>query len=459
MNKNKPDLSGKKSQSALYVANLDFCRLLCFEGTIRSSKTITAIECFIDRVDSSSEINHLIACKDYDAINRNILESNGLGILYRYPNLFKLKKDKIGGYYLSFRDTKGRKKKILLCGYEKESSWKKVLGGTLGCIFVDEVNIASEKFIDECFARQVSAKNPFTLWTLNGDNPNHWVYQKYINRCKVLMESQTPPSIVNDMNNVPNEKGWYYFHWNMRDNPIMTPDKIEDAMKLFPVNSYFYNIKIIGIRGTAENSIFSQYLVDNEMFKEHDKQRVIRYSIGLDIGNNDIKRGTILTLVAIERGYTDAYVVESYEAKSTETNALVDELANIIGRWYDNYSRFKIDAVWMDSYGAIQLMLETLRKKLRSEHIDTRVEPCLKFGDEKGRKARLELVMMLINQRRIHFTKESKGTYDSLKKLVYNEKDALPLDENQLEMDYYDSMCYALTPHIRELTRTLKGGC
>jgi len=42
--------------------------------------------------------------------------------------------------------------------------------------------------------------------------------------------------------------------------------------------------------------------------------------------------------------------------------------------------------------------------------------------------------------------------------LVYNEKDGLPLDENQLEMDYYDSLCYALTPHIRELTRVLKGG-
>ena len=114
----------------------------------------------------------------------------------------------------------------------------------------------------------------------------------------------------------------------------------------------------------------------------------------------------------------------------------------------------------MDSYGAIQLMLETLRKSIldaRMECLRGKVNECMKFGDEKGRKARLELVMMLISQRRIHFTPNSKNTLNSLKKLVYNEKDGLPLDENQLEMDYYDSLCYSLTPHIRELTRMMKG--
>ena len=114
----------------------------------------------------------------------------------------------------------------------------------------------------------------------------------------------------------------------------------------------------------------------------------------------------------------------------------------------------------MDSYGAIQLMLETLRdtiEKANMPYLDGKVNECLKFGDERGRKARLELMMMLINQRRIHFTGASKNTLNSLKKLVYNEKDGLPLDENQLEMDYYDSLCYALTPHIRELMRTMKG--
>ena len=456
-----PDLSGRKARALLYVATLDFCRLIACEGTIRSSKTVDLLEAFVIALDSTTDYLHLIACKDNDAITDNILDCNGLGLLKRYPNLFKLKKDKIGGYYLQFKDTKGRIKKVLLCGYDKAPSWSKILGKTLGIILVDEVNIASKQFIDECFSRQASADRPLTLWSLNGDDPSHWVYQEYINYCKPLLREEIPQVILNDMDEFENKKGWFYFHFNFRDNPIMTEDKIEAIKNIYAVGSYYYKVKVLGIRGRAEGRIFAQYIVEKERYRELDKNKIIAYDIGLDIGNNEIKRGTILTLTAIERGFTEAYVIESYEARATEVNALVQELTNKIGEWYDTYDRFKFNGVWMDSYGAIQLMLETLRKRIidaRMEQLRGKVNECMKFGDEKGRMARLELVMMLINQRRIHFTERSKNTLNSLKKLVYNEKDGLPLDENQLEMDYYDSLCYSLTPHIRELTRVLKGG-
>ena len=455
-----PDLSGKKTRALLYVCTTQFLRVIALEGTVRSGKTIDLIEVFCIALDDTPDYLHLIACKDTDAINDNIIESNGLGIIKRYPNLFKLKKDKIGGYYLQFKDTKGRIKKILLCGYDKASSWVKILGKTLGIIFINEANTASKQFVDECFARQASAEMPITLLDLNGDDPSHWIYQEYINYCKPLLRDEIPQSILQDMDEKENRKGWYYFHFNFRDNPIMTESKIQDIMNIYPIGSYYYNTKVLGIRGRSEGSVFAQYIVDKELEKEFDRNRTIFYDIGLDIGNNDIKRGTILTLTAIEEYYTDVYVLECYEAKSTEVNALVNELTNKIGEWYDRYSAFKFNGVWMDSYGAIQLMLETLRdtiEKANMPYLDGKVNECLKFGDERGRKARLELMMMLINQRRIHFTGASKNTLNSLKKLVYNEKDGLPLDENQLEMDYYDSLCYALTPHIRELMRTMKG--
>ena len=455
-----PDLSGRKTRALLYVCTTQFLRVIALEGTVRSGKTIDLIEVLCIALDDTPDYLHLIACKDTDAINDNIIERNGLGIIKRYPNLFKLKKDKIGGYYLQFKDTKGRMKKILLCGYDKATSWVKILGKTLGIIFINEANTASKQFVDECFARQASAERPLTLLDLNGDDPSHWIYQEYINYCKPLLREEIPQSILNDMDEKENRKGWYYFHFNFKDNPIMTENKIQDIMNIYPVGSYYYNTKVLGIRGRSEGSVFAQYIVDKELEKELDKQRIIAYDIGLDIGNNDIKRGTILTLTAIERGFTDAYVIESYQAKATEVNALVEELTNKIALWYDTYDRFRFNGVWMDSYGAIQLMLETLRKSIlnaKMEQLRGKVNECMKFGDEKGRKARLELMMMLINQRRIHFSQASKETLNSLKKLVYNEKDGLPLDENQLEMDYYDSLCYALTPHIRQLTQMMKG--
>ena len=133
-----PDLSGRKTKALLYVCTTQFLRVLALEGTVRSGKTIDLIEVFCLALDDTPDYLHLIACKDNDAITDNILDSNGLGILKRYPNLFKLKKDKIGGYYLQFKDTKGRIKKVLLCGYDKAPSWSKILGKTLGIIFIND---------------------------------------------------------------------------------------------------------------------------------------------------------------------------------------------------------------------------------------------------------------------------------------------------------------------------------
>lgn len=451
-----------KHLDTLALANRETTRLLVLEGTIRSSKTVIAIQAFYFRVMNSKETLHLIAAKDLDAINNNLLECNGFGLLKLFGKNIKLKKDAVGSYYLSLTGYNQKKKKILLAGYSDTSKWKKVLGNTLGCILVDEANIANKQFIDECFSRQVSSDNPFTVWTLNGDNPDHYIYQEYINSCKALWS--VPTSILADMLPRPNTRGWYYCHWTMDDNPIMTDEKIESASSIYPQGSYYYIIKILGERGRAEGTIFAQYIDndtimenipwnDNKAMLDFEDDQII-YSVGLDLGNNDIKRGTVLTLTSIERQYKRVHVLERCKCQNTEVNKLCDEIANIIGRWWNSTTqKRKFNGVWIDSYGAIQLMLETLRDVLENRKIFIPVEPCLKFGDEKGRKARLDLILMLISQKRIHFNEKSKGCLSSLKKLVYNEKDGLPLDENQAEMDDYDSMCYSLTPSIRELTR------
>lgn len=452
-----------KSQALFHIGLSSKCRTLVSEGTIRSSKTISYIELFAMLVNESESYLHLISCKDSNAINDNILESNGLGLLKRYPNKCKLKKDSIGGFYISFIDTKYRKKKILLCGYDKAPSWSKILGKTLGVILVDEVNLAPKQFIDECFSRQASADNPKTLWTLNGDDPSHYIYQDYINYCEPITNSYMtiPQPILDEMAGHERKKGWYYIHWNFNDNPIMTPAKIEDIKNTYPVGSYYYTVKVLGIRGRVEGVIF-KITNDNEYLEDEnriDLNRIIEYQIGLDLGNNENKRGTILTLTGFERGFTDVHVIEAYAAKSTEVNDLVDELTNKVCEWYDTYyfKRGMYGTTWIDSYGAIQLMMETLRKAFINARIAMKVEPCLKFGEEQGRRASLETIMMLIHQRRIHFTSKARETLNSLKRLVYNEKDGLPLDTNQSEMDFYDSLRYAIAPRIRELTRLMKG--
>ena len=68
------------------------------------------------------------------------------------------------------------------------------------------------------------------------------------------------------------------------------------------------------------------------------------------------------------------------------------------------------------------------------------------------------LLLLLINQKKLRFrnTPQLRKTIDHLKTLVYA-SDGLPLDDNQMAMDYYDSLCYCITPFTSKLNENIIG--
>lgn len=448
---------------------------LTLEGTIRSTKTVIAIQVFYYVVKTSPDFLHCISAKDYDAIRDNILICNGLGLMQQFSDVV-MEKDKIGGYFLSTYGIDGQKKMILLAGYEKANQWEKILGKTIGCFLIDECDTASERFIDETYARQASADRPFRVQTLNGNVPTHFIYVKYINRSKPLFK--VPQSILNDMVPVENEKGWYYIHWTMEDNPIMTPEKIERASSIYPVGSYYHTIKILGERGAPEGAIFAQYLNEEfyaqqiEVLWRGQKQYVneieynlasgkyIAYCFGLDLGNNNVKRGTILTFSALTYGFKNFDIIDTYQCESNESQDLVFEICEQMKKWYDEIQNVGvIDSLRIDGFGSIEVLVPTIRKQLRAMGMSYLVDQAIKFGESGGRKARLTLFLQLVSRHTIRFNKSRKGSIECMKqfrKLSYNPDDGLPLDLNQLEMDYYDSAGYSITPFTNKLTNALR---
>lgn len=460
------NLTNKKSKDAIKLALKSNTELMVFEGTIRSSKSVIATLIFLLKCYTSTDTTHLIACKDYDTINNNILECNGFGVKSLYGDRFKLKRNQIGGFFLEFTNKEGYTARILLCGYDNRNSWRKILGSSLGCIFIDEVNIADKQFVEECFARQGNCENPFMIWTLNGDDPSHWVYQDYINHC--IPKCDIPPQIAKDMK--ADHPNWYYFHFSFSDNPSMTQEKIDRLMAIYPINSYYYNIKILGIRGKAEGTIFANYLnddyIDDRVGIRYNGDTIItdqygtiqtdfvKYSIGLDLGNGENKKGTVITITGFTRGYDYVVPIQYKQCESTEVNALINEISEFVYNFYTSIpNKSLIDGIWVDGYGAIELLMLTLRNKVRELGMNIAVDLVDKFGQDKGRKARLDLMLMLIGSHRIKFRSGCRQIIRELSKLVYNEKDGLPLDENQEEMDFYDSLCYSMSTSMLKLIR------
>jgi len=467
----QPFYFSKKSLDFIsYPSKIDIA-----EGTARSSKSTSMMFKFGLFVEMSTYNQFFIAGNTAGVARRNLINNqNGFMDMFR-GNLREGTNPKYSNH-LIFTDTKGREKIIYIFGFKDKSRWEAVLGATLAGGVIDEINTADMNFINEVFRSIASVSKYWLGATLNPDNPDKDIYTQLINRARPLKRWvwDIPQEILEELKREKSiRKGAVYWHFNFNDNPGMTEEKIEDFKDAYPLGSFYYNSKILGIRGVAEGVIFGKYLTNDFFSKQIEvvfdarKQTMdeieyklkanqfIRYSIGVDLGNNDIKKGTILTFTGIERRFKGVAPIDVYQAKATESNELVIEICNKIIEWYKLIlDPNKFEGVFIDGYGSIQVLIPTIRKRLQLLGYRFHVDLCIKFGDDGGRKARMMLLLLLINQKKIQFNSKSDGCkelFKNLKKIVYDEKDGMPLDTNQIEMDYYDSFCYSITPFTTKL--------
>lgn len=477
MQENIPFRFSEKSLDLIsYPSKIDIA-----EGPARSSKSASIAFKLGIKIENSNYNQFFVSGTTSGVARRNVVDNkNGFLDMFR-GNVRDGTNPKYGNH-LIFTDSKGKEKIIYIFGFKDKARWQTVLGSTLGGGIIDEINTADPNFIKEVYRSLISVNDFWLGGTLNPDNPDKEVYTELINRCRPLKKwvHDIPPEIIADLKTSPSDRiimGATYWHFNFKDNPIMTDDKVAFFKQLYPIGSFYYNSRILGIRGVAEGVIFGKYLDDSffakniEVVYDGIKQKMneidyrmkvndyIRYSIGVDLGNNEIKRGTVLTFTGITRGFKGVQPIDVYQAESTETNDLVAEICNKIISWHKKIrDPGRFSGVWIDGYGAINLLIPTIRKKLMSMgYPQIKVDLCVKFGDDGGRESRMMLLLLLINQHKVLFdtTQGCKELYKNLRKIVYGE-DGLPLDENQIEMDYYDSFCYSFTPFTTRLNEEIE---
>lgn len=437
----------EKMLDNMALAVKDSVVVLVAEGAIRSSKTVTMIQAFNTAVRMNPCNLHLIAAKDLDAVRDNILHSDGLGLMDLFPDI-QMEKEVIGGYFLTIPGFDGQVKKVLLAGYAKVDQWKKILGKTFGVELIDEANLASEQFLDEAFARQASADKPLTIYTLNGDDPKHYCYQKYINYCKPI--GKVPASILADMNKFPNKKGWYYMHWTMYDNPAMTPEKIERAKQIYPRDSYYFTIKILGERGIAEGLIYSLYAMNQSRYLiSKDKLPPLSHiNIGMDFGGN----GSAHTFVAtgFNMQMTDMYVLRSKRllAKDVTPDKLYDEFEVFFKTVQKGFGMSAMK-VYCDS--AEQTLIAGLRNRILSKGIAAAIRNAFK----KQIKDRIEFEQLALSLMRIHILDEGTESFqDAFRTAVYDSRDGHTserLDNGTTDIDTMDAFEYSFEADMRSI--------
>lgn len=437
-----------KILDCLSIALKDKTNLLVLEGTARSSKTASAIIAFFEKVQKSDEYLHCIGARNNDAILDNILKEENHGLLKLFPDYCVLKQDKIGSYFVEVQcdlPKKPKVKKILLANYSDASKWKNILGKTIGVFLIDEVNIADKAFVNETFARQLSSENPLQIWTLNGDIPEHFIYQDYINRCKIIGEA--PASIQAEMSEAKKEKGWYYMHWNMSDNPTMTPEKIERAMRTYPVGSFYYITKILGERGSNGALIFADYMTKEHFLEEKEEEDSKKYTyaeyiVGVDIGATRAKNS--LTLVGFDAKLENIGVIDNYCFQQVGYDKKKQDILRQIIEWQKQYN-IRIRALSVDS--AEQNFIYDLKCLFSSYGIQV-------IGSYKATiKERCDMMIILLSHYRVKFSKKATPVFKAYQNAKWEEgklgKERE--DNNDVINDIMDSCEYAITMHMKDI--------
>lgn len=233
-----------------------YCEREFLEGTTAAGKTTVGIPKFMLRVAMSDKKDHVLAGADLGTVEKNIINSE-LGIVNQFKGCAEYHSNGKGSIrlpHIEYHTAKGIKI-IYCCGYDNKNRWKKVLGSQMGCVFIDEVNIADMEFL-----REITHRCEYMMTTSNPDDPSLPIYKEFINKSRPLKKylKDYPKELLDELNE-PYVKGWVHWYFTFYDNASMTEEDIQKKIESVPVGTKMYKNKIQGLRGRATGLVFSNF--------------------------------------------------------------------------------------------------------------------------------------------------------------------------------------------------------
>lgn len=250
------------------IANTGFLNV--WEGAVRSSKTVVALISFINYVQSSPENTFIMSGRTSSTLEKNCIIGD-FGVLNLVP----------GSAYKQVHNTKALLipsptgyKTIYIYGASDIQAYMTLRGLTAGGWFADEINMHHREFVAECFKRTIASKDRKHFWTLNPDNPFHWVYEDYID--------------FYDFKTKEEQKalgGFYLWKFYLRDNPVLTEQRQAEITAQYVPGSYEYRRYILGERCMAEGLVYPGATRDAVFAKLDPKEWTLRYA-SIDFGTD-----------------------------------------------------------------------------------------------------------------------------------------------------------------------------
>lgn len=216
--------------------------LNCWEGAVRSSKTVASSLAWINYVTESPESHFIMSGNTLSSLYRNVIGGD-YGILAIMGPLATWGQDSQRNNILIFETPKGLK--TCYCfGANDARSFGPLRGLTAGGWYADEINLHNRLFVEEAFRRTIVSQDRKHFWTLNPGNPNDYIYTDYLDK----YEAEGLP-------------GFHLWKFYLDDNLAIDEARKEELRSQYA--GVFYRRYILGERCVAEGVIFDMLTDDN----------------------------------------------------------------------------------------------------------------------------------------------------------------------------------------------------
>lgn len=209
---------------------LDVC-----EGTPRSGKTFAATARFALHLLSCRDPVHLVVAFSQEQAFRLVIDGGGYGLMHIFSQDCKLCHDPDLGDYLWVNTPRGEKR-VYYKGGGKTDSRKGITGMSLGSVYFCEIDLLHPEMVQECFRRTFAALDRWHIADLNPPSPMH--------------------PVISDVFEVQDTR---WLHWTLKDNPLLTPERIEEIRQVCLRSPYLYKRDFEGLRAVPQGVIYAMF--------------------------------------------------------------------------------------------------------------------------------------------------------------------------------------------------------
>lgn len=233
------------------------------DGAIRSGKTVSMSLSFVLWAMTRFNGKHFGMCgKTIGSFRRNVLF--WLKLMLRSRG-YKLKDRRADSYVEISKG--GVTNRFYIFGGKDESSQTLVQGVTLAGVFLDEVALMPESFVNQATGRcsETGSKHWFNC---NPDGPYHWFKLGWLEKATGYIGRKRTEAIKAAAAAKGEEHGlknYLYLHFTMDDNLSLAEEIKERYRRSY--NGVFYKRYILGLWAMAEGLIYDMFDVDTHVKK------------------------------------------------------------------------------------------------------------------------------------------------------------------------------------------------